>query len=112
MKQGLDNGREAQIKVWSTFSKVVGSRGKAPGRAPQSAKLFRPRRKKSIVNLQARRGLSAFAANGGKQRLQAPGFQFTVSGLSLSCATFEAHNSHNRCMFYEYWRGIMTAQMM
>ena len=36
--QELENGREAQIKVSSTFSKVVGYRGKAPVRAPQSAK--------------------------------------------------------------------------
>ena len=30
--------REAQIKVSPAFSKAVGSRGKAPGRAPQGAK--------------------------------------------------------------------------
>ena len=39
VNQALDEGREAQKKVSSTFSKVVGVQGAKPlGRAPQSAK--------------------------------------------------------------------------
>ena len=61
-------GAERRIKVSSTFSKVAGVQRAAPFGRRRNGGIPRPRRVTALAYLQARRGLSTFAATGSKQR--------------------------------------------